>query len=161
MTSITDTLSKAPLRCLLHSANHWIYKGQSKAITPATSTPSARIDIILLVKSIATTRNKSTPAAAQRSLPITGTGPEEVAEPGQFSSAVSLLLPRYRHYLLHQDTGKEHRQRHPTRQRQPQGQKSVLSPLAHLPYCATFQMQKNRFDSGFKLCGKATTLNRL
>lgn len=42
--------------------------GQSKATTPATSTPSAITDITLLVKSIATTRNKSTPAAAQRSL---------------------------------------------------------------------------------------------
>lgn len=59
--------------------------GQSKAITPATSTPSARMDIILLVKSMATTRNINTPAATQRNFPITGTGPVGVAAPEQFS----------------------------------------------------------------------------
>ena len=92
--------------------------GHSKAITPATSTPSARMDIILLVKSIATTRKKSTPAAAQRSLPITDTDPVAIEEPEQFSSTVSLRLHRYRRYQQHRDTGKEHQQRRLSQQRQ-------------------------------------------
>ena len=96
-----------------------LINGQSKAITPATSTPSARMDIILLVKSMATTRNNKTPAAAQRSLPITDTDPEEAGEPEQFSSAVSLLLHRYRRYQQHRGTGKEHQQRHLYPQHQP------------------------------------------
>ena len=87
-----------------------LIRGQSSAITPATSTPSARMDIILLVKSMATTRNNKTPAATQRSFPIKGTDPEEAAALGRFFSTASLLLHRYHRYRRHRDTGKEHQQ---------------------------------------------------
>lgn len=46
---------------------------------PITSTPSAEMDIILLVKLIATTKNNNTPAATQRSFSITRPDPAEIA----------------------------------------------------------------------------------
>ncbi len=71
--------------------------GRSNITTPATSTPSARTDINLLVKSTAITRNSRTPAAAQRSFAITGDFPD--AGRGRWRSlpapyALQALLPR-------------------------------------------------------------------
>lgn len=95
-----------------------LISGQTNATTPATSTPSARIDNILLVKSIATTRNNKTPAAAQRSLPITDTGPEEAEALGRFFSVLLLHLRRYHPDQRHPDRGRAHLPRQRCRLRQ-------------------------------------------